>query len=149
MRRFELTDEQWAAIQPLLPQQSGPGHPWTDHRKIMNGIFWRIRTGAPWRDVPERYGPWQTVYDRFNRFRRTGVWDRIIEAMQIRLDEDGLVDWDLWCVDGTNVRAARAAAGASKKGGGENPKTTHWGAHEAASQPSSIWSLTVRDFPSV
>jgi transposase len=82
---------------------------------LVNGVFWRLRTGAPWRDVPQRYGPWQTVYDRFSRMRKSGLLDRIIERLQLRLNESGLLDPDLFCIDGTNVRAARAAAGAAKK----------------------------------
>src|SRR5947209_13488750 len=82
---------------------------------MLNGIFWRLNTGAPWRDLPERYGPWQTVYDRFRKLRRSGLLDRIIERLQLRLNEAGLIDPDLFCIDGTNVRAARAAAGAAKK----------------------------------
>ena len=82
---------------------------------MLNAIFWRLNTGAPWRDLPERYGPWQTVYDRFWRMRQSGLLDRIIERLQLRLNEAGLIDPDLFCIDGSNVRAARAAAGAAKK----------------------------------
>ena len=82
---------------------------------MLNGIFWRLNTGAPWRDLPERYGPWQTVYDRFWRMRRSGLLDRLIERLQLRLNEAGLIDPDLFCIDGSSVRAARAAAGAAKK----------------------------------
>lgn len=65
MRRYELTDEQWELIRDLLPSNNGQrGRQWKDHRTILNPIFWLLRAGAPWRDLPERYGPWQTVYDR-------------------------------------------------------------------------------------
>lgn len=82
---------------------------------MLNGIFWRLNTGAPWRDLPERFGPWPTVYGRFAALRKSGLLDRIIGKLQLRLDEAGLIDPDLFCVDGTNVRAARAAAGAAEK----------------------------------
>lgn len=82
---------------------------------MLNAIFWRLNTGAPWRDLPERYGPWQTAYDRFWRMRQSGLLDRIIERLQLCLNEAGLIDPALFCIDGTNVRAARAAAGAAKK----------------------------------
>jgi len=147
MRRHELTDEQWALIEPLLPKNGHRGEPWKDHRMILNGILWRVRTGVPWRDLPERYGPWQTVWDRFNRWRKEGTWDRIAHALQIRLDQEGMVDWDLWCVDGTNVRATQAAAGGGKRGDLQNPPTTHWGARAADGGANSTWLLTVEEFP--
>jgi transposase len=100
---------------------------------VLNAIFWLLRTGAPWRDLPERYGPWQTVYEWFNRWRSDGTWDRMLQALQICLDRQGRIDWDLWCVDGTTVRASRAAAGAGKKGAPKNPQTTLWAAQEADS----------------
>ncbi len=147
MRRHELTDEQWALIEGLFPGNGGRGEQWKDHRTILNGMFWRLRTGAPWRDVPERYGPWKTVYDRFSRYRKDGTLERLLEALQIRLDAQGLIDWDLWCVDGTNVRATRSAAGAGKKGALKNPPTTRWAAHEADSAAKSTWLLTATACP--
>lgn len=146
MGRYELSDEQWALIERLLPTNGHRGEPWKDHRRILNGIFWRVRTGAPWRDVPERYGPWQTVYDRFNRWRKDGTWDRIAQALQIRLDEEGMVDWDLWCVDGTNVRATPAAAGGGKRGDLQSQPTTRWVARAADGGASCTWSLTAEAF---
>ena len=70
MRRDELSQEQWELLEALLPKNGNPGGQWKDHRPILNGIFWILRTGAPWRDVPERYGPWHTVYDRFQRWQK-------------------------------------------------------------------------------
>ena len=102
------------------------------------------RIGAPWRDVPERYGAWKTIYDRFNRYRRDGTLDRILEALQVRLDRAGLIDWDLWCIDGTTVPATRAAAGAGKRGVPKNPPTTHWAAREADSAANCTWLLTAK-----
>jgi transposase len=116
MKRHELTDQQWELIVPFfLRRPRKRGGQWKDDRLMLNGIFWRLNTGAPWRDLPERYGPWQTVYDRFNKLRKSGLLERMIEQLQFRLNEAGLIDPELFCIDGSNVRAARAAAGAAKK----------------------------------
>lgn len=147
MRRHELSDAEWALIEELFPPTGGKGGQWRDHRMVMNGLFWRLRTGAPWRDIPERYGPRQAIYDRFNRYRRDETWDRIVEASQIRLDAEGLIDWDIWCIDGSSIRASRAAAGGGKKGVPKNPPTSHWAAAAADSRAKSTWLLTARTFP--
>jgi transposase len=153
MRRHELTDEQWAVVEPLVPKRAArTGRKPSDPRLMLNGIFWILCTGAPWRDLPERFGPWQTIYDHFRNRRKHGVFSRIVEALQVKLDKKGLIDWDLWCVDGASVRAARAAAGADKKvaGGGtrKNRRTTLWAAAEAGLDPSSTWLLTAREIRS-
>jgi transposase len=148
MRRHELTDEQWELVKPLLRRKKArTGRPARDPRLMLNGIFWILATGAPWRDLPERFGPWQSVYRYFSVWRRTGLFARIIEALQIKLDERGLIDWELWCVDGANVRASRAAAGADKKVSRDTPtsrRTTRWAAREAGLDRSSTWLLTAR-----
>lgn len=116
MKRHELTDAQWDLLAPFFPPRPRKrGGQWKDDRTLLNGVFWRLNTGAPWRDVPDRYGPWQTVYDRYAKLRRSGRLDQIIAALQLRLNEAGRIDPDLFCIDGTNVRAARAAAGAAEK----------------------------------
>jgi len=115
---------------------------------MLDGIFWVLSTGAPWRDLPERFGPWQTVYDHFSKWRKAGVFATIIEKLQIKLDQNGLVDWELWCVDGAHVRATRAAAGADKKvspGTRTSRKTTRWAAAAAGLDRSSTWLLTARE----
>lgn len=147
MRRYELTDEQWTVIEPLLPK-AATGRPLNVPRQMLNAMFWVLRSGAPWRDLPERFGPWQTVYHHFNSWRRRGVFGQILAALQVRLDAEGRIDWDLWCVDGTMVRASRSAAGAGKKGAATSPPTTHWVARAADSGASSTWSLTATAFPS-
>ena len=151
MRRHEISDEQWDLIQPSLPVRTATtGRPPRDPRDMVNAMLWVLRTGAPWRDLPERFGPWQTVYDYFSVWRKEGVFDRILEALQIRLDAEGRIDWDLWCIDGSSIRASRAAAGALKKVSNATPmsqQTTHWGAREVDSAASSTWSLTVRACP--
>lgn len=147
MRRYELTDEQWDVIEPLLPRAS-TGRPLLAPRTMLNAMLWVLRSGAPWRDLPERFGAWETVYYHFNSWRRRGVFARILEALQVRLDREGQIDWDLWCVDGTMVRASRSAAGAGKKGAPTSPPTTRWAARAADSGASSTWSLTATAFPS-
>jgi len=89
-----------------------PRAPATAHRRILNGILWIIRTGAPWRDLPEPYGCWSTVASRFNRWRKAGIWTRLFAAVQQRADAAGQLDWDIHYVDGTIVRAHQHAAGA-------------------------------------
>lgn len=108
MARFDLSDEEWAVIQPLLPKK-GRGPARKDDRTILNGIFFTLRTGAPWRDLPERYGPHTTVYNRYVRWGERGVWRGIFEALASEC-EDALV-----FVDSSIVKAHRAASGA--KGG--------------------------------
>jgi transposase len=113
MGRYDLTDAQYALLEAELPTNDGKtGHPWGAHRPLINGIFWRLHTGAPWRDIPERYGNWTTIYDRYTWWRRDGTWDRIVRALQRKLDAAGQIDWNQWSLDGTIVRAHRAAAGA-------------------------------------
>lgn len=113
--RGDLTNEQWERLQPFLPpQKPRTGRPALDHRTVLNGILWVLRTGAPWRDLPERYGKWTTVYSRFQRWRKAGVWDRILQDVQALVDQDGNVDWEIHFVDSTIVRAHQHAAGAKK-----------------------------------
>ncbi len=116
MKRHEVSDEQWNLVDPLIPRSTArTGRPACDRRTILNGVFWILGTGAPWRDLPKCYGSFQTVHRYFTNWRRGGAFGSIMEMLQIKLDDLGLIGWDLWCVDGTNVRATRAAAGAEKK----------------------------------
>ena len=147
MRRHALTDEQWKALAGLFLAPKPRGRPPREARQMLEGILWIVRTGTPWRDLPERFGPWQTVYHWFNRWSRDGTWDRILEVLQMRLDAEGRIDWDLWCVDGSGIRASRAAAGAGKKGAPTSPKTTLWAARAVDSAQNSTWLLTVTACP--
>ncbi len=114
MSRHDLPDAHWTLIAHLFPTKKGrPGRPWNDHRRTLNGIIWILRTGAPWRDLPTEYGPWQSVYDRFNRWCSDGMWDRIHSSLLRLLDDAGAIDYDLWFIDGSCVRASRSAAGAA------------------------------------
>jgi transposase len=113
--RGELTDAAWAALEPRLPRNGRRGQQWADHRRVINGILWKLRTGAPWRDLPERYGPWRTAYARFARWQRDGTWDRLLADVQARSDAVGEVVWEV-SVDSTAVRAHQHAAGARQEG---------------------------------
>lgn len=124
-RRYELRDEAWERIEPLLPRQSRGGR-WNDHRTTLNGMFWILNSGAQWRDMPERYGCWKSVYDRYRRWTREGLFDRILQRLHVQLDDEGRIDWSVFDVDGSNIRADRSAAGAGKKGAKQNPPTTPW-----------------------
>ena len=117
MARYELKDGHWALVEVALPPQRpvGRGGIWRDHRTVVNAIFWVLFGGAAWRDLPERYGPWQTVYDRFCRWRRNGTWDRVLLALRLKADARGPLDYTQYNADSTSVRANAAAAGASKK----------------------------------
>jgi transposase len=116
VRRYEIDDREWALIHDVVPAGPGGGRPRREPRAMLSAMFWILRSGSPWRDLPERYGPWQTVFHRFNEWRRTGVIDRILKRLQLRLDENGYIDTEVWLVDGTIIRASKAAAGAGKRG---------------------------------
>ena len=146
MHRHELTDEQWELVKPHIKPRGGKtGRKPKDARVMLNGCLWILNTGAPWRDLPERFGKCKTVYDYFSAWSDDGTFDRILQALHIRLDKDGGIDWDLWCVDGSSVRASRAAGGAPKKASRATKmsrKTTRWAAREAGSAPRCTWLLT-------
>ena len=131
-RRHELSETEWARLEPLLPPRKA-GTRRQDDRRIINGIVWKLASGAPWRDLPERYGPWQTVYTRFQRWTLAGVWDRVFAAVQREADAAGRLDWTVHFVDGTVIRAHQHAAGA--KGGIRRPR--HLAGARAASRRRS------------
>lgn len=116
VRMGQVSDEFWAVVEPLLPSSEGRrGRPWSDHRRVLEGICWRYRTGSPWRDVPEQFGPWKTVWKRHFRWSADGTYQQMMDAVQ----EAGLLDEDitddverLLAVDSTIVRAHQHAAGA-------------------------------------
>jgi transposase len=105
--RGELTNKAWEQIVALLPENGRRGQQWKDHRKVINGIFWKLRTGAPWRDLPERYG-------RFVRWRCDGTWDRLLAHAQTKSDAVGELEWEV-SVDSTIARAHQHAAGARRE----------------------------------
>src|SRR4051812_31135949 len=114
MARFDLSDREWALIKPLLPNKSR-GVARVDDRRVLNGIFYVLRTGSPWRDLPERYGPYTTVYNRFNRWAKAGIWLRIFETLAAKSPQS------LQLIDSSIIRAHQHAAG-GKKGVGSR----HW-----------------------
>ncbi len=114
MARGDLTNEE-AVLEGLLPPSQGKrGRPSRDHRTVLNGILWRLRTGAPWRDLPERYGSWKTCYSRFRRWQQQGLWERLFQELQARADQAGDLVWTVVAVDSTTVRAHQHAAGARR-----------------------------------
>jgi len=118
MRRYELTDTHWQLIEDLFPNQT-MGRPRRSDRTVLNGIFWILCSGAAWRDLPERYGPWKTVYHRFRQWQASGLFDSILERLHIELPGeqgliDYLIDYSTWMIDSTSIRASRAASGAPK-----------------------------------
>jgi transposase len=138
MPRGDLTNAQWERLQPLLPPQKPPtGRPAADHRRILNGMLWILRTGAPWHDVPERYGPWRTVASRFYRWRKAGLFQHLFDTLKQQADATGQLDWDVHVIDSTVVRAHQHAAGA-KKG---LPKPKHSGGVKGASVRKSTSGL--------
>lgn len=102
-------------MEPLLPRVDGRGCSWRDHGRVVDGVLWRLRTGVPWRGLPERCGPWRTVYERFARWEADGTWAKPLERVQVRCDAVGRVEWTV-AVDSTVSRAHQHAAGARKKG---------------------------------
>jgi transposase len=115
MPRHALSDREWNLLAPLLPERARTGRPPNDHRAIIDALLWLAKTGAPWRDLPERFGSWRTVATRFYRWTRSGLWERILAELRRMADAKGGIDWEVHMIDATNVRAHRCAAGA--KGG--------------------------------
>jgi transposase len=120
MRRYELTDAEWDALARYLPATLTGGRPHEDDRRVMNGIVWKIRSGAPWRDVPARYGSWTSVYARFRRWALDGTFTRMLAGAQAEAGATGDIDW-LVSVDSTIVRARRHAAEADDGGSAKRP----------------------------
>jgi transposase len=126
MTRHQLTDEQWELIADVFPPPARTGRPPSDRRMAMDAILWILRAGSPWRDLPkEEFGPWETVYGLFNSWNADGILDEILSRLQAAHIDIGAIDEDLWCVDGTIVRAHRCAAGGGKKGIRRNQLITH------------------------
>ena len=134
MTRGDLTEEEWARLEPLLPSNKGKrGRPFEDHRRILNGILWYVRTGAPWRDVPGCYGPWKTCHSRLVRWQARGLWLRLLQALQAEAPAAQQVVWSVAAVDSTTVRAHQHAAGArrpraAEKGGRSRLLVRPWDA---------------------
>jgi transposase len=136
-RRYELTDGEWSIIEPLLPNKPR-GVPRVDDRRVLNGILWRFRTGSPWAEIPERYGPSTTCYNRFVRWRKAGVWDRLLAAVSAAFEGEIVM------IDSTCVRVHQHGA-TGKKGA---PEIAAWDVPGAASRARSMPSLTLTVVPS-
>lgn len=125
MLRHRLTDEQWNQIADCFPPPARTGRPPRNRRQVVDGILWILSTGAPWRDLPEEFGPRGTAWDLFDTCNADGTLDRILSRLRSERIDAGAVDNQLWCIDGTVVRAARCSAGGGKKGIPRSQRTTH------------------------
>lgn len=112
MKRHELTEAQWEHIKEVLPaeRKQGAGRPAKDNRVMLNGMLYWLNTGVPWRDLPERFGPWQSVYTRFSRWTKQGVWERVLTA----LIEQDIVDETALMLDSTTIKVHQHASGVKK-----------------------------------
>ena len=134
MGRYDLTEKEWLAIKPHLPNKPR-GVPRVDDRRVLNGIFWVLRSGAFWVDLPERYGPPTTIYNRFNRWRKAGVWDRLMDEIT------RLYDGDVQMIDTSVIRVHQHGATA-KRGARMEGLIDVWAVRGAASPPKSTRSST-------
>jgi transposase len=116
MARLLLTDEEWGLIADVFPEPAATGRPPRDPRHVVDGILWILRTGSPWRDLPAEFGPWQTAWRLFDKWNSDGTLDAALQRLRAAFIDIGEIDNDLWCIDGTVVRAARCAGGGGKKG---------------------------------
>jgi transposase len=118
---MDLTEEQWEILEPLIPtpprREDGRGRPWRDPRDVLNGILWILRTGAPWKDLPERYPPYQTCHRRFQKWIEEGVLGRVLEALAEDLEERGEIDISECYIDGTFVVAKKGGRGSERPSG--------------------------------
>jgi len=118
MARTEISDETWAVIGPLFPAPKATGRPPVERRAVVEATAWRYRTGAPWRDVPERFGNWNTIYKNFNRWSQQGVWARVLEKVQSLTHQRGELDW-VASIDSTIVRVHQHGATLRRDTGGQ------------------------------
>ena len=124
---MDMTDEQWNTVGAILPEDpvrpDGRGRPWSDRRTVLNGVLWILRTGAPWQDLPPRYGPYQTVHRRFQNWVRSGALERVLLRLAQHLKEAGGLDLKECFVDGTFVPAKKGGAGLGKPSGARGPRS--------------------------
>jgi transposase len=127
---MDLTDEQWAILKTYLPPAPGRadkrGRPWSDPRKMLNGILWILRTGAPWEDLPSRYGPSSTVHDRFQIWRHVGVLTKVLQGLAEDLRARGQLDLSECCVDATFASAKKGAVASAKPSAAKGPRSWQW-----------------------
>lgn len=125
MARLLITDDEWNLIFNVFPKPAATGRPRRDARMVLDGILWVLRTGSPWRDVPSEFGAWKTCWRMFDEWNADGTLSEILHRLQAAFVSAGAIDEDLWCIDGTTVRAARCAAGGGKKGTHTSLTTMH------------------------
>lgn len=125
MARLLLTNDEWELIEDVFPEAALTGRPRRDPRAVLDAILWVLRTGSPWRDLPEEFCPWQTAWRMFDQWNAEGILAEILHRLQAAFVAAGAIDDELWCIDGTTVRAAKCAAGGGKKGTRRNLATTH------------------------
>ncbi|HDS0960209.1 MULTISPECIES: IS5 family transposase [Pseudomonas] len=118
-KRYELSDVAWDVVSDLFIETHGRGRPRLSDSLMLDGVLWVLCSGAAWRDMPDRLGPWSTVYQRFRGWRNQGTFDQMLNRLHLRLNEQGLIDLQTWMIDSTAVRATRASSGAGKKGADE------------------------------
>lgn len=117
MARREISDEVWVVLEPFMPAVSGRSRPWSDHRLAVEGMVWKYRTGAPWRDVPERFGKWNSIYKRFTRWAVDGTWEKLLAEVQRQSDAAGRLDWVV-SIDSTITRVHQHGATLARDTGG-------------------------------
>lgn len=115
MARLLLTDAEWELIADAFPEPASTGRPRRDPRQVLDGVLWVLRTGSPWRDLPPEFGAWKTAWRMFDAWNADGTLAEILHRLQAAFIAAGAIDGELWCIDGTIVRAARCAAGGGKK----------------------------------
>ena len=139
---YRLSDEQWQQIEGFLPQNGQRGGQWKDHRMMIDAILWALSDGGRWRNIPKEFGPWQSVYDRFRSWTRRGLWERILRYLQARKMNSGEIDWQLFLIDGTVVRAHLSAAGApEKKSAGRRTRGPRFGTQQGRIQHEVAFDL--------
>lgn len=137
MGRGDLSDAEWERLRPCLPVSNRRCGRWRDHRQVIDGILHWVRTGVQWRDLPERFGPWKTVYERHRLWLADGTWERLLQQVQAAADAAGEIDWDI-SVDSTIVRAHQHAAGART-----DPPPEPKGAETPEHQDETPWQSLV------
>ncbi|MBF8704705.1 IS5 family transposase [Pseudomonas putida] len=115
-KRYELSDEAWTVVADLFIETHSRGRPRLSDRLMLDGVLWVLCSGTAWRDMPKRFGPWSTVYQRFRGWRNQGTFDQMLKRLHLKLNEQGLIDLQTWMIDSTAVRATRASSGAGKRG---------------------------------
>jgi transposase len=144
MARHGVLDEEWAVIEECFPRPKATGRPPMAARQAFDGICWILRSGAPWRDLPEEFGAWETVYAHFNRWASDGTLEKVFERLKKRFSREDRFDHSVWSIDGSVVRAHRCAGGGGKKGIRGNRKTMPWAAPGAVFPQKSMSSAMAK-----